>query len=293
MLPQNFLLRDFFHYLDGKLRGVFPEREIREFAFLLAGEYLEPDRARLLLLMDKPVSGEILERMTEAADKLSDGCPVQYVIGKAWFAGMQLEVDSRVLIPRQETEELCQMAARAANGWPSPGSLVDIGTGSGCIAVFLKRALPGWSVTAADVSTAALEVAATNAARLAPGIGFLCRDVLDFGPEPWPGAPYNLLVSNPPYVTEEEKGEMARHVTAFEPASALFVPDADPLLFYRAIARFALSGLAPSGKMYLEINERFGQAVCRLLQDHGYRDVSVSQDMHGRDRFVSAVQPSR
>jgi release factor glutamine methyltransferase len=217
--------------------------------------------------------------------ELLAGRPVQYVLGESWFAGMKFFVDERVLIPRPETEELVEWMISEVASAP-PESLLDVGTGSGCIAITLSRRLPRMAVYACDVSEGALAVAKRNAAELGAAIGLLKTDFLDRGQ--WDGLPpVRWLVSNPPYIPLKERGTMARHVVDAEPALALFVPDDDPLVFYRALGEFAKMG--PGAVLFLEVHEGLGGDVRDLLLELGAVEVILRKDLQGKDRMIKAV----
>lgn len=209
--------------------------------------------------------------------------PIQYVLGEARFLERTFWVTPGVLIPRPETEELVERMLKEV---PPASRILDIGTGSGCIAVSLALGLPESQVTAWDVSAEALAVASANSAALQAPVRFELRDVLTY----IPGAEerYEVIVSNPPYVTEAEKQEMERNVLDWEPALALFVPDADPLRFYRRIAGLGLEMLAAGGKLYFEINRAFGEETVAMLCEAGYRAVRLEKDISHNDRFVIA-----
>lgn len=203
------------------------------------------------------------------------------------FCGREFCISPEVLIPRPETEELVELIIKG-NNIPSP-SVLDVGTGSGCIAISLKLDIPTSSVRAFDISASALRIAGSNAARLNAEVSFEEQDILAFDPADSRDS-LDLLVSNPPYVTEREKRDMERNVLDWEPATALFVPDNDPLLFYRKIAQVGSVMLKHGGKLYLEINRAYGHEVAHLLSSMGYVNVEVRKDMSGNDRFVSAAR---
>jgi release factor glutamine methyltransferase len=227
------------------------------------------------------------------SNELLAGRPVQYVLGESWFGGMKFFVDERVLIPRPETEELVEwvISEAAASGLstdlrPSPGAILDVGTGSGCIAITLSRRLPRMAVYACDVSEGALAVAGRNAAELGATVGLLKTDFLDRGQ--WAALPpVRWLVSNPPYIPLKERGSMASHVVDAEPALALFVPDDDPLIFYRALGEFA--GMRPGAVLFLEVHEGLGGDVRELLLGLGAVEVVLRKDLQGKDRMIKAV----
>ena len=259
------------------------------------------------------------QSLLELAARVAQGEPVQYVLGEADFCGLTLKVKPGVLIPRPETEELVAWVVENvkanSNLLPltsnlSPFKLLDIGTGSGCIAVALAKKLKEAEVEAWDVSDDALEIARENAKRNGVQVKTSKVDVLDINANSnsqlstvnfqlstltshlSPLTSYNIIVSNPPYICEEEKAEMERNVLEHEPRLALFVPDDDPLLFYRRIAELGLSLLKEKGLLFFEINRRFGEEVVKMLQEKGYREVELRQDMFGNDRMVKAIKPA-
>ncbi len=209
--------------------------------------------------------------------------PVQYVIGSAHFYGLDFYVDQSVLIPRPETEELVDMVIKE-NGNPA-ASILDIGTGSGCIAVSLKYNMPATTVEAWDISESALGVARRNASAFGVDVGFKIVDILVT--QLVADKKYDVIVSNPPYIRDSEKALMHSNVLDNEPHLALFVPDADPLVFYRAIARQVLALLRKDGRLYFEINEALGDEMIVLLAGLGF-EARVIKDLQGKDRFVSA-----
>jgi release factor glutamine methyltransferase len=225
--------------------------------------------------------------------------PVQYVLHESWFAGLRFYVDENVLIPRPETEELADWAIQTVSPFlsqatthaaphPDPGAILDIGTGSGCIAITLARKLPSLSIHACDISTGALHIAQKNAARLGAHISFHHLDFLDR--QVWASLPpIRWLVSNPPYIPANERSTMAPHVAGAEPALALFVPDSDPLIFYHALAEFARRLLMPAGAVLVEIHEDRADAVVEIFRSAGAAGVETRKDLMGKDRMIKAT----
>ena len=210
--------------------------------------------------------------------------PVQYIIGTAEFAGMDFEVSDAVLIPRPETEELVDWIASEVG---DSASILDVGTGSGCIAIALSRAVSGSSVWALDISAEALAVARRNGAKYAPDVRFVEGDALsDFSA--LFAEKFDIVVSNPPYIPDSDSRLMRRNVIDYEPHTALFVPDNDPLLFYRSIARTALRMLKAEGKLYFEIYESLADEMQRMLHDEGYEEIVVREDFRGKPRMICA-----
>ncbi len=225
-------------------------------------------------------------KLEEAIERLLRFEPIQYIQGKARFLGRDFHVEPGVLIPRPETEELVERILKEA---PVDARILDIGTGSGCIAVTLAKELPAARVEAWDISETALRIARQNAKTWQAGVNFVRRDVLTWEPEGTERT--DLLVSNPPYVTESEKAGMEPNVRLYEPGTALFVPDDDPLRFYRHIGLLGRRLLTPGGKLYFEINRAYGPETAALLHAQGYAEVRTDKDLSGNDRFVTAKQP--
>lgn len=228
-------------------------------------------------------------RLEDILNRLRDYEPLQYVLGKAEFGGLSFEVTPDVLIPRPETLELVEWITADCQGTEGV-RILDIGTGSGCIPVTLYKRLEAYrpQVASWDVSEKALEVAGRNAAANGAVVTFCCQDVLS---ESLPETEVDVLVSNPPYIAEKEKASMERNVLDWEPGLALFVPDDDPLLFYRRIAEAGLRILSPGGRLYYEINRAYGKETVALLERLGYTEVELRKDLSGNDRMVKAVRP--
>jgi release factor glutamine methyltransferase len=226
--------------------------------------------------------------LAEWTARLLKGEPVQYVVGNTHFYGLVFATDARALIPRPETEELVHwmLETYPAN---TPLRVLDIGTGSGCIAVTLKKKRPEWELVAVDASAEALQLAEENAQRLQCPVQFIRQDMLD--EERWEGLGlFDVIVSNPPYIPQAERALMPEQVLAFEPEGALFVPDEDSLRFYRAIARLARQALRPGGRLFFEINEFRAAEVAALLREGGFQGVEIRKDMQGKYRMASAAQ---
>jgi release factor glutamine methyltransferase len=271
-----------------ELAGIYDPSETDQLLFTLLEEYSGLSKAALLA---SETLAEKLDReaICRALEALKAHRPVQYITGHTDFCGLRIEVDERVLIPRPETEELAGLILKDHQGTTGRGkSFLDIGTGSGCIALALKKHLPQACVHALDSSVAALEVAKKNALLNDLVIVFHRADILDKNSLSGLGT-FSSIVSNPPYVSEPEKASMRRNVTEHEPAGALFVPGEDALLFYRAIAHCCHHHLLPGGKVYLEVNQYLGTEVASLLTKHGFSDVKLLNDFRGNCRFVTAI----
>ena len=275
-------------YSFSLLSPIYGDEETKSIIQILFEDIVGWSKARLHTDALKVLADADIIRFGAAIARLETGCPVQYVTGTADFNGLRLAVNPSVLIPRPETAELATIITNELKSHElSNFKILDIGTGSGCIAIYLKTQLPELNVHALDVSEEALVVARENALRLKAEVEFFRYDILaKEGSEP--STVYNLIISNPPYVTQREKKSMMQNVKDFEPSSALFVPDEDPLLFYRAIVEYARPRLSGAGLLYLEINEAFGNQTSDLLRNSGF-SAEVFKDFRGRDRFIKAA----
>ncbi|MBL7962543.1 MAG: peptide chain release factor N(5)-glutamine methyltransferase [Flavobacteriales bacterium] len=258
-------------YTSGEARALFRE---------VARERLGWDDARLLLDDQVRLSESELLALWRPLKALHTGMPLQYVLGSTLFHGLRIQVDPRVLIPRPETEELVERILNARCAYPR---IVDVCTGSGCIALALKAALPGSEVMGTDVSADALELARANASQLGLEVTFRQHDALC---DPLPAA--DLIVSNPPYVPRAEADSLEPHVRAHEPHLALFVDDGDPLLFYRQIGKAARQVLRPGGELWFETHRDHAVAVADLMRALGFAQASWHADLSGQPRFVHA-----
>lgn len=285
-------VHDFTATLAATLATAYPAAETQAIAALVAETLLELSPLQRRSQATELVPAAVAARLPELQRRLLAYEPVQYVLGTAHFAGMELEVTPATLIPRPETEELAQLIARANATRPGL-TVLDVGTGSGCLALALARALPrpAW-VLGVDISAGALAVARRNAARYAPSVQFEQLDILQDAPQGAAPGTLGLLASNPPYVRDSERALMRENVLAWEPATALFVPDADPLLFYRRLAALAGELLQPGGQAWLEINEALGAETAALFGPAHFAEVAVLADYFGRVRFVRATRRS-
>lgn len=270
------------------LQNVYAKEEAESITEYVFQELLRVDAIGLRKQKDVPVPDAIAEQLDMILKRLYQNEPVQYILGIAYFYGLRFVVNQNVLIPRRETEELVEMIAKQ-NTIESP-KILDIGTGSGCIAVTLKNLIPTAEVYAIDKEESAVHTARNNALTLLQRNKenkFVTRDIFD---KSWWGSfgKFDIIVSNPPYVTEEEKKLMQPNVLEYEPAQALFVPDSDPLRYYDTIADFALEHLNPNGKLYFEINEAFGAQTLAMLNKKGYINTQLKKDMQGKDRMIVA-----
>ncbi|MDO7850286.1 peptide chain release factor N(5)-glutamine methyltransferase [Hymenobacter convexus] len=271
------------------LQPHYPEREAQAIAALVVEHLLGIDSLQRMMDAQQAVPAAAEAARPALLARLLAHEPVQYVLGTAYFADMDLEVTPATLIPRPETEELVHLITQEQKGRRQL-SVLDVGTGSGCLALALARVLPEAKVLAVDISTEALAVARRNAARYAPAVAFQQVDILQALPAGLPPGTLDVLVSNPPYVRESERPLMRENVLAWEPATALFVPDEDPLLFYRRLAEVGRELLRPGGVIYLEINEALGAETAALLTPAAFEAVRVVPDMFGKARMVRGTR---
>lgn len=242
-------------------------------------------KADILCGAVEDMTAEKTAELNKIFGRLTEGEPVQYVLGRAEFCGRWFNVRPGVLIPRPETEELCAWITADSKASGSP-KVLDIGTGSGCIAITLQLDMPESKVTAWDISADALDVARENAQLLGANVNFVRQDALNAKPE----GEWDVIVSNPPYICEKEKKDMAVNVLEHEPHTALFVPDADPLLFYRAITRLAVQTLSKGGRLYFEINPIYADDTCHMMRAEGMTAVELRSDMYGKQRMAKGVK---
>ena len=274
-LYRNFLLQ---------LQGIYPLSEATVITDWVFESIASIKRADLVKKPSHQLQNKTTEQLNIAFLQLLQHKPVQYVLGEAWFYRLKLKVNEAVLIPRPETEELVEMVIADRRSQITDPLILDIGTGSGCIAIALKKNLPAAIVSAIDVSEMALAVAEENAVRYNAHIDFMQMDFLD--EKKWGRLPqYNIIISNPPYIPENEKEKLAKNVLDYEPHTALFVRDKDPLLFYRKIASFGRSHLHSKGKIYLETHEDYTKEVKALFnKDYSYAE--IKKDLFGKERML-------
>jgi release factor glutamine methyltransferase len=260
--------------------------EIESIAFHILEHILHISRADIVAEKTIELTDAIQSKLNHIIQRINNNEPLQYIFEEAWFYGRSFYVDSAVLIPRSETELLVEEVITLSNPY-TPGTIIDIGTGSGCIAITLAKELPAKKVVAIDVSTEALKVAKQNAHRLNAEVEFVQQNILE---KRLAFKNVELIVSNPPYIATLEKYQMKQNVLDYEPHLALFVSDADPLVFYKEIARQSMTLLSDSGKVVVEINERFGEAVCNVFKASGFKATEIVKDFQQKDRIVKAYK---
>ena len=271
-------------HIRNVLQSYYSPQEAAGLSRIICCEMFGQSTVDYYLGKDKVLSPDEEKEMEHILSRLCRFEPIQYVQGVARFLGRSFHVAPGVLIPRPETEELVEEVLK---GIASPDSrILDIGTGSGCIAISLSKELPKAQVTAWDISEDALAIARRNNELQQASVRFVQCDVFTYRPAKEDC--FDVIVSNPPYVTEAEKQDMERNVLDWEPSMALFVPDADPLRFYRRIGELGREMLASGGKLYFEINRAFGEATAAMLHKQGYANVRIQKDISGNDRYIIA-----
>jgi release factor glutamine methyltransferase len=280
---------------DESLKAIYPADEITSIKHLVLSDISGLSKAQLRAFTDRELNAEQWQRLEQIIAELQAGKPVQYILGYTEFYGLTFKVTPSVLIPRPETEELIEwILSENQNSKLKSQKILDIGTGSGCIPVTLKKHLPNADVSGLDISPEAIKIAQLNAKLNNVVVKFIEGDILNpntallnqvksGGLEK-----YDIIVSNPPYVTEQEKAEMHNNVLSFEPHLALFVEDDDPLVFYNAIADFALKQLQKGGLLFFEINENLGEQTVELLTSKSFKNIELRKDMREKDRMIKA-----
>jgi len=281
-------ISDIRQYYLKELSEIYQPQESAVFLDMLFEEFLGLSRTGRVLNPDKRATESEILKIHFAVKDLKRQRPIQYILKKTDFYGLPFFVDENVLIPRPETEELVEWIIRETAGAEPSINILDIGTGSGCIAVSLKLNLTSTDVWAMDISQEVLAVAKKNALSNHAEIHLLKHDIFSNSlPQNIPQ--FDLIVSNPPYVRNSEKQQMQKNVLNYEPALALFVPDEDPLKFYLAISEFSLNHLKPGGSLYLEINEAIATETAHLLESVRFSEIVIKKDIHDRDRMIKAV----
>ena len=286
------LVRDCRKYYASELEKIYGSDEANALIMILLEHYFSIDRVKIAMDPELRLSESELLTLHFAIKELLKNKPVQYILGETEFCGMRFFVDENVLIPRPETEELVnQLVSCSVNQLHSPSfRIIDIGTGSGCIAISIAKLLKNSVVTAIDISEKALEVAKKNAEPNGVNVNFIKDDILNPKNPELIDNQFDIIVSNPPYVCESEKTEMRANVLDYEPSSALFVSDTDPLIFYRKILEFAQKTLKPDGEVWFEINEKLGTEMKNLCIEKGFEKVEIIKDFRERDRILRATR---
>ena len=271
-------------HINEELSGCYSAGEISALTRIIAVELLGISQMAFYLKDDIALTAEQEALLDNAIECLKNQEPIQYILGYSDFCDLRFKVTPATLIPRPETSELVEWIASEATG---SESILDIGTGSGCIAVSLAHKMPQSKVTAWDISNDALDVAAENSKANGQAVTFEQVDILAYQPT---GEQFGIIVSNPPYIKEVEKEQMEANVLDWEPHTALFVPDSDPLLFYRTIAEKGLVLLKPGGRLFFEINRAYGKETMEMLESLGYTSIELRKDFAENDRMIRAVK---
>jgi release factor glutamine methyltransferase len=281
------LLKQYKSHFFNSLKNSQDEQEIESFFFILT-EYLHNlKRVDVALNPNFELSEAEVEKWNTILAQLQLEKPIQYITREAWFYGLKFEVNENTLIPRPETEELVEWILNSSiTQHPSPNTILDIGTGTGCIPIALKANLPQANISAIDVSEKAIEVAKRNAELNKVEVNFIQANILEVEDLSQLPSSYNIIVSNPPYVRNLEKQEIKKNVLDYEPHLALFVEDTDALLFYRKIAQLAIKNLSPNGLLFFEINQYLGKETVELLENLGFKNIELKKDIYGNDRMV-------
>lgn len=284
-------LIDFKNFFKNSLSEIYPTTEIDSFFFLLMEEYLDLQRIDTVLKPDFKIDEENLSILKKALVRLQNEEPIQYIIGKTEFYGLPFLVDEHTLIPRPETEELVEWvlgevgSLELGDGSEKSLSILDIGTGTGCIPISLAKNLSDAKVSAIDISVDALKIAKKNAALNKVEVDFFEVDILLAKKL---HQNFDIIISNPPYVRELEKVEIQNNVLQNEPHVALFVSDENPFIFYDKIADLAKNNLTKNGLLFFEINQYLGKETCDLLEDKGFKNIHLKKDLFGNDRMIKA-----
>jgi release factor glutamine methyltransferase len=281
MFVKDNSIRAVVNYFKEKLEGQFSDSEVKHLSDLAIEHVLGLSKTDLILAGDKHVSESDLLNFRSIVKELLTKKPIQYILGESEFHGMLFQVNENVLIPRPETEELVSLVIKENE---NVSTILDIGTGSGCIPISLKSAFPKASISAIDVSEEALKLAKSNSERLESPVSFVQDDILQ--PKHIFEDEFELIISNPPYVLESDKKEMHENVLMHEPHLALFVEDHDALIFYKAILEFSQKNLKKGGRLYFEIHEDMANPIKQLFLDFGFEDINIHKDFYGKDRVV-------
>lgn len=273
-------------FINSELNGLYPVSEIEGLTRIIFEAVPGWSFTEQVIKKHEKIQEKDITRIREIVHRLKKYEPVQYILGETEFYGLMLNVNPSVLIPRPETEELVEWIVKSNINDNS--RILDIGTGSGCIALALKSVLNNAEVSGIDISEKALEVARLNAVKNGLEVNFFQGDILNW--EDMKTGVYDIIVSNPPYIRESERILMSPNVLEFEPENALFVPDNDPLVFYRSVAGFALKNLAEKGKLFFEINENLATGMKEMLHDSGFSNVEIRKDINGKDRMISCIR---
>lgn len=285
-MSSNYSIKKILSCIKSELNNQYPDTEIESFIALIFENIFQYSRAQIHLNLETLISSEKYQKITHIINRLKNYEPIQYIIGFADFFNLKFNVDTNVLIPRQETEELVNWIIDENK--KESLQILDIGTGSGCIAISLAKNMQNSVVTAFDISKNAIELAKVNAVNNSAKVDFILLDI--FNENVWPNVNFDIIVSNPPYVTNSEKRLMQSNVLDYEPELALFVPDNNALMYYNKITKFANEHLNKDGKLYFEINESFGKDVAKILKENNFNNIVLKKDLNEKDRMIRGIK---
>jgi release factor glutamine methyltransferase len=284
-MATNFTIKKVISLIKSELKNYYPDKELSALTFIILEQVLDLKKTQVLVSDHNPISKEALQRIKYIISELKTYKPIQYIFEKTYFYDLPFHITPDVLIPRPETEELVDWIIK--ENPKACKRILDIGTGSGCIAISLAKNLPCSTVYAIDVSKEALTITRNNSKLNNVDLRILNLDI--FNIDERFDEMFDIIVSNPPYITEKEKAHMQPNVLNYEPELALFVPNNNPLLFYKKITDFALKHLNPEGKIYFETNEHYGHDTALLLEEMNFHHVSLRKDINGKERMLRAV----
>jgi release factor glutamine methyltransferase len=279
-------IKDIRFYLSTELDEIYQIPEINALSNIIIKSIIGVSKLHQLYMPEQKINREQAVRIIEISKELKGGKPIQYILGETSFYDCIIKLNSSTLIPRPETEELVHLIIDENRGYK--GDIIDFGTGSGCIAIALAANIPGSQVSGIDISEEAILIARENALLNNVNVSFLTGDIFNF--EKVTISKAGIIVSNPPYIRNHEKQFMNKNVLDFEPHTALFVSDSEPLMFYKALLKIAEKTLIGSGRLYFEINESMGESMCKLLASRGYSDVQIIKDINEKDRIIKGVK---
>jgi len=284
-MTTNITIKKAIFHIKSELKNLYPDNETTSLSYIILEELLNTNKTKIISNKEKEISSDTFQNINHIISQLKLFKPIQYILGKACFFGLNFYLTENVLIPRPETEELVDWIIKENPRFVE--KILDIGTGSGCIAISLAKNLPGATVFASDISSDALSITRKNSKLNNVNLQILALDILDKNLSL--NEKFDVIVSNPPYVTEKEKSLMQPNVLNYEPELALFVSDDNPLLFYQSIISFSLKHLNPGGKIYFEINENYGKEMALLLEELNFQNICLKKDINGKDRMIRAT----
>jgi len=284
-MTSNITIKKAIFHIKSELKNIYPENEIISLAYIILEELLNISKTKIISNIGQNISTETYQNVNHIISQLKLFKPIQYILGKAEFYNLHFYLSESVLIPRPETEELVDWIVKENPRFVK--KILDIGTGSGCISISLAKNLPAATVSACDISDDALAITRKNSKLNHVNLQIFKLNILDINQSL--NEKFDIIVSNPPYVTEKEKSLMHPNVLNYEPQLALFVSDENPLIFYRSIINFSLKHLNPGGKIYFEINENYGKEMAMLLEELNFQDICLKKDINGKDRMIRAI----